>query len=115
MADYLAPAERIVPLRDLGAKATVVIGRTNLLGANVVNNQAAIIFVQLFDALLANVTLGTTTPDYEFQVAASSSAQLPMPVQGLVFRTGIVAGSTTTEKGAAASAAGVEPFFFIGP
>lgn len=106
----LAPLEKS-NLRDVGAKATLSVGKVTLAGLSIVNNQAAVIFVQLFDALLANVTLGTTVPDYEFSVAASTSVVVPIATNGVLFRTGIVVGSTTTEKGATPSAAGVIIYF----
>ena len=77
------------------------------------NAQAAVIFIQLFDALLANVTLGTTVPDWEFSIAASTSLAVPLPANGIVFHSGLVAGSTTGEKGATPSAAGVQAFFSV--
>ena len=112
MPDQLAPGEHIA-LRDLGAKATVQIGKTQLYGLTVTNAQAAVIFIQLFDALLASVTLGTTVPDWEFSIAASTSLAVPLPANGIVFHSGLVAGSTTGEKGATPSAAGVQAFFSV--
>jgi hypothetical protein len=110
--EQLAPAG-LARSTDLGAKATVVIGGTNLMGISIVNNQAAVIFVQVFNALIANVTLGTTVPDYEFSVAASTSVVVPLPACGIRFGAGITAGSTTTEKGATPSAAGVQVFWLV--
>lgn len=112
MPEQLAPAEHVT-LRDLGAKATVQIGRTALTSLTIVNAQAVVIFVQLFDALLANVTLGTTVPDWEFSIAVSSSAAVPLAANGIIFHSGLVAASTTGEKGATPSAAGVQAFFGI--
>lgn len=112
MPEQLAPAEHVA-LRDLGAKATVQVGRTALTSLTIVNAQAAVIFVQLFDALIANVTLGTTNPDWEFSIPASSSAAVPIAANGISFHSGVVAGSTTGEKGATPSAAGVQAFFGI--
>ena len=110
--EQLAPAF-LARSTDLGAKATVTIGETTLMGLSIVNNQAAVIFVQLFNALVANVTLGTTVPDYEFSVAASTSVVVALPACGIRFGLGITAGSTTTEKGATPSAAGVQVFYQI--
>jgi len=106
--EQIAPAES-VRLANLGAVAAV---RTSvnceLLGLSILNTQAAAIFVQLFDAATAGaVTLGTTVPLLEFNVAASVPANPPFPPGGVRFRTGCQIASTTTEGGAAASAAGV--------
>ena len=111
--EQLAPAEKL-QTRDTGAKATVSIGAGNLVGIQVLNNQGAAAFIQLFDALLAGVTLGSTNPDWEFSVPANTTTAFnPIPAPGLKFRTGVVVGSTTTEKGATPSAAGVQVFYAI--
>lgn len=111
--EQLAPAEKY-QTRDLGAKATVTIGSGVLSGIQVCNNQGAACFIQLFDALIANVTLGSTNPDWEFSVAANTSTFFnPLPAAGLKLRTGLVAGSTTAEKGGTGSAAGVQVFYAI--
>jgi len=110
--EQIAPAEHIA-LRDVGAKATVLIGEGTLMGITGVNGLAAISFIQVFDALIANVTLGTTNPDYEFPVPASVGTVLPFSASGVKFRTGIVVGVTTAEKGNTAVAAGFQAFFFV--
>lgn len=114
MPDQLAPAEKYQS-RDLAAaKPQVFTGAGNLVGIQVCNNQAAAVFIQLFDALAANVTLATTNPDWEFSVAASTSTFFnPLPSCGLKLRIGLVAASTTTEKGLTGSAAGVQVFYAI--
>jgi hypothetical protein len=97
------------------ANATLVqvtAGSTNLKSVTVVNAQAATVFVQFFNALTANVTLGTTTPDYEIQVAANSTFTTSLPSEGLIFPTALCVGSTTTEGGLTGSANGV--MLFIG-
>ena len=111
--EQLAPAEKYKS-RDLSAKAQVFTGTGTLLGIQVCNNQAAVVFIQLFDALSANVTLGTTLPDWEFSVPASTSTTtIALPVNGLKLRIGLVAASTTTEGGLTGSAAGVQVFYAI--
>lgn len=112
--EQLAPAE-VFRLTNLGAVTAV---RTSLAGIywgmSIVNNQAAVIFVQLFDIATAGaVTLGTTVPTYEFSVAASTSVVAPLPAGGLRFRNGIQAASTTTEGGATPSASGVQVFVLL--
>ncbi len=112
MAEQLAPAEHIA-LRDIGAKATVIAAPAILTGMTFANGLAAISFVQLFDALIANVTLGTTNPDWEFPVPASVGALANLSAAGIKFHVGIVVGVTTAEKGAAAVGAGFQGFFFV--
>jgi hypothetical protein len=111
MAEKLAAAFK-VNLRDVGAVADVILSPVTLYSISIVNNQAAIIFVQLFDTVGA-VTIGTTVPDWEFSVAASTSAVINLNATGLFFKTGLRAASTTTEKGATPSAAGVHLFFGV--
>lgn len=97
--------------RDLAAAIQTVKTCTGrLFGIEIINNQAATAFVQLFDLLAANVTLGTTTPDKEFQVAANGHLELWCADPGVSFDTGIAIASTTTEKGSVGSAAGVQVF-----
>lgn len=112
--EQLAPGEKL-QARDLAAaKPQVWTGEGVLTGIQVCNNQAAVVFIQLFDALAANVTLATTNPDWEFSVAASTSTYTnPLPANGIKLRAGLVAASTTTEKGLTGSAAGVQVFFAI--
>lgn len=52
-------------------KSTVFIGRGNLFGFLVENNGASEIFLQVFDALAADVTVGVTTPTFTFRIPAS--------------------------------------------
>lgn len=94
-------------LRNLIALTTVKVGAGTVNGIIVTNTSGATAFIQVFDALLASVTLGTTTPDLEFQIPTVSEQVFlfPTPVD---MDIGIVATSTTTEGGAVASATGVE-------
>jgi len=113
--EQLAPAEK-VSFRDLNATVQSVRASAPaiLMGVSIVNNQAAVIFVQVFDiATAGGVSLATTNPDYEFSVAASTSAVLELPVGGVKFRNGIQVASTTTEKGLTGSAAGVQTFWLV--
>jgi len=112
--EQIAPAE-MLQTRDLAAaKPQVWTGEGNLMAVQVCNNQAAAVFIQLFDALAANVTLATTNPSWEFSVPASTSTTtIAIPTCGLKLRVGLVAASTTTEKGLTGSAAGVQVFYAI--
>jgi len=74
----------------------------NLLGYN---SGASVSYLQFFDALSADVTVGTTTPKFSIPLPStggySDTYQLP---EG--FRTGIVIACTATATGAGAPAAG---------
>lgn len=110
MAEKLAPS-RLVNFRDVNA--TVIVPSTlpvDLMICNVVNNTAAIAWIQLFDTV-GTVTLATTNPDFEFQVGANLTLTLPISASGLRFNYGLKAASTTGEKGLTGSAAGVQIFF----
>ena len=68
------------------------------------NSSGAAAFVQLFDASApANVTLGTTPPDMQLQVAAGATISLALGEDGLRFANGIVVASTTTDGGSTGS------------
>lgn len=108
MSEKLAPA-RLSNFRDVGAVVIPSAQAVDLMICNVVNNQAAIAWIQLFDTVGA-VTLGTTNPDFEFQVGANLTLPLPLSASGLHFTYGLKLASTTGEKGAATSAAGVQVF-----
>lgn len=96
--------------RNLGAKVAVAGFSITVYGFQIVNNQAAAAYVQIFDLALAGVTLGTTVPDHEYLVAANSTLPVQLPSLGVNFNTACTAASTTTEAGAVASAAGVHLF-----
>jgi hypothetical protein len=95
--------------RDLGVTAqTIKASAGSLFAVHIENNQAAAAWIQIFDA--SAPTLGTTNPDIEKLVAANASADIPLPANGVLFGTAIKIASTTTEKGAVGSAAGVLVF-----
>lgn len=96
--------------RNLGAVAAIKGAAGTLYGVQVVNSSAATAFVQIFDLATGGVTLGTTTPDLELEVAANSTVSLTLPAAGVAFAAAISAASTTTEGGAVTSAAGVQLF-----
>lgn len=109
MSEKLAPA-RLTNFRDVNA--TVVIPSAlpiDLMICVVINNSAATAFIQMFDTTGA-VTLATTNPDFEFQVAANATLALPVSASGVRFYNGLKVASTTTEKGLTGSAAGVIVF-----
>jgi hypothetical protein len=99
--EQITPAEP-VRLANLGA---VVAIRSSINGAltglSIINNQAAAI------------TLGTTVPTFEFNVAASVSLVPALAAGGMRFRNGLQIASSTTEGGATPSAVGVFVFALV--
>lgn len=87
-------------------KATAFIGMGNLYGFELENNNATTdVFVQFYDKLIANVTVGTTVPDFTFRIPAG--ANYGKDAQNLVlhfFNIGCVVACTSTRTGASAPA-----------
>lgn len=99
-----------------GLNATLVqvtSGCTNFKGVTVLNNSGAACFVQFFNALAANVTLGTTVPDYEVFCPNATTVAISEPPEGNIFPTGLCMASTTADGGAGGSAAGVNVYVKI--
>lgn len=72
------------------------------------NSAGASAFIGIFDAAaIADVTLGTTIPDYEIIVADAANGALALPEKGIFFDLGIVIASVTSSAGATGSANGV--------
>jgi len=87
-------------------KVEVVAGACNLYGFEIENNDAASeIFVQIFDKLAANVTVGTTAPDYSFRVPAGTNFGKDAESFPIRFHsTGITIACTSTRTGGSAPA-----------
>jgi hypothetical protein len=88
-----------------GTKQTVKDAPAKLYGVKLVNTTAAAAYLQVFDKLAANVTVGTTTPTFCFRLAANESVniQFEAPID---FQNGMtLAGCTsaTNSTGAAIS------------
>lgn len=92
---------------------TQIKGAAGTLGGYVINNpNGSTIYVQVFDALSANVTVGTTTPTYVLAIPASGTVTLELTC-GVNHATGItVAATTTATGGTAPSTALVAAFFY---
>ncbi len=95
-------------------KATVFTGPGKLLGISIENPASnAITYVQLFDALAADVTVGSTTPKYAFAVDAAAASHVtvrdikPSNVVLMEFNKGLVVAATTTATGNTDPSAGV--------
>ena len=65
----------------------------------VYNPNPNIAFVQFFDALAADVVVGTTVPDYVLFVPTGDGGVIDDYVPGLRFNTGITYACTTTATG----------------
>lgn len=97
--------------RNLGATlVSVKASPASFYGLQVLNLSGAAAYIQLFDALAASVTLGTTTPDLEFSVGSAQALNLWFGEPGVSFASGIVIAATTMEAGAVGSANGVTAF-----
>lgn len=80
-------------------KAAVNTGRTRLVSVHVNNLDAAVMYLQLFDAAAASVTVGTTTPDLVIPMAASGTHHVVWGDDGPVFWTACTYAVTTTPSG----------------
>jgi hypothetical protein len=67
-------------------------------------NSTAWTYLQVFDALAANVTVGTTVPKAVFPLAPVLATIFTMDAAGLSFRTAISVAATTTPAGSSAPA-----------
>lgn len=54
-------------------KQTLFEGRGNLFSVHLDNNHSAAVYIQFFDKLADDVTVGTTAPDFTMMLPASSS------------------------------------------
>ena len=102
MAKFLQDVGAAIPYFNAAVTTTnetVQIGESLLFGYNIHNTTAADGFIQLFDALIADVTVGTTVPTYVIPVGANGvpSEDFVIPI---LFKIGIVIASTTAVTGA---------------
>lgn len=105
-------ASQKAKFRNLAATVQAVKAAAGVVtGVEVVNNQAAATFIQLFDKAAGSVVLGTDTPDLEYQVPANGSINIEIgDDNGTQFNTAISVAATTLEGGSVGSAAGVQAF-----
>lgn len=102
----MLPAARRLDLDSLSTTLTLAQGGLTILASvRALNTTAAIAFVQLFDSnTTAGITPGTTVPAWVVRSAASESSDGDgLPTNGLLFRNGIVAISTTLIIGSTAA------------
>lgn len=67
------------------------------------NDDNAARFMQIFDKLTADVTIGTTVPDMVIQIAADTTSSFPF--EDAVFQTGFIFAITTTRTGSTSGTA----------
>jgi len=85
----------------LAVKAVVTAGKTQLYGYNISNPNGSVAYVQVFDLLTADVTVGSTTPTYTLSVPPSGGLDGVFPL-GIMHRYGLVIAATTTATGSTA-------------
>ena len=73
---------------------------------HVQQTNAVALWLQLFDVLSGNVTPGTTVPNLEYALAASSDTTIALD-PGWLFLNGLTIFCSTAEKGGTGTAAGV--------
>jgi hypothetical protein len=107
------------PFNDIALTATVVsetTGPGELVGVNLYNPNAAVIFVQFFDVApdnLASITLGTTLPLFWLPVPAGANFHGELATVNPNFVNGIAMAATTTPTGNTAPASPVQLGGFV--
>ena len=79
-------------------------------GWQILNTTSAIAYVQVFDKTSANVTVGTTAPDYVIPLPPNSGATLGIG-QGVAHANGITIACTTTRTGSTGAVCDVVAFY----
>lgn len=87
-----------------------------IYGWTIMNNGSALCYVQVFNKLSTNVTVGTTTPDFVIPVPAPASgtngAGLVQAIDlGIAMSTGITIACTTTRTGSTSATSDVLFFY----
>lgn len=83
---------------------TVKLAPGHVGGYHLWNDSAAVLYVKLYDALIGDVTVGTTTPRMTIGLPATGGAVVDFE-GGIFFETAISAAATTDVDGNAAPAA----------
>jgi len=87
---------------------TVKASAGNLFGVDFVNLGNSVAFVQIFDALIGNITLGTTVHKMSKWVPAGGAWEEKFCAGGeIAFATGISVAATTTTTGSTAPSTGI--------
>lgn len=107
----------LYPKHDLLAKFLIRVGLADLVGWNIINTNAAVVYVQLFNAAATgDVTLGSTEPKMILALPSgvgTSIFAMVGPENHISFPLGIVVAATTTPTGAIAPGAALVSEFFI--
>ena len=82
-------------------------GAGQVYGWDIHNPNAAIAYVQFFNAAVGSVTVGTTAPVYSIGIPANSRAVMEWP-NGIQHTTAIVVAATTTRAGGTAPSSAVD-------
>lgn len=82
----------------------VASGPQRMMSFQVMNLSEATMYVHFYDALIASVTVGSTTPKLTYAIPAGGGLSCSPP-GGVRFDTGIAAAATTTISGADAPGA----------
>lgn len=86
-------------------KDVVVAAPAEVVLITAYNPAAAVTYIQLFDKLTADVTVGTTTPDVVIGILNATGREIALHH---IFTTGIVWAATTTPTGNTAPSANLE-------
>lgn len=91
----------------LAAKQSVKTSAGRLYGLHIQNPNSADAWVQFFDLASANVTVGTTTPNWSFWVPGLAGIDDLDFAVAIEFNTALVIAATLTATGAGAPATGL--------
>jgi len=96
----------------IGATVTAIKASAGqLYGWWLFNNNATIVYCQIFNVAAGSVTLGTTTPTLSFGIPIGSAANI-LSDMGIAFGTAISFAFTTTRSGSTAPAVTCDYNFF---
>lgn len=102
-------APLLANITDVGAGKTQLSAvRTGVVTIELVNTTGSVAWVQVFNALAANVTLGSTVPLFSIPLAATNGFDtLDFGPNAMDFDTGLTLGATTAVAGGTPAGAGV--------
>lgn len=114
-SSFSANAPQPVSFNNVGATLlTVSPARALVCGFHIFNNSGATAYVQQFNDVAANITLGGYNPPIQTQVNSGAYVDVTWPTC-VLFGKGVVIASTTTATGNTGSSAGVTVTLFIHP
>ncbi len=104
------------PIRATGFQEDAVLveaGRCNITVMRYINEDSSARFCQLFDAAkAADVSVGTTTPDWIFAAGVNGVDETHND-GGILFEKGLVVAATATATGSGAVGTGTGHFFAV--